>query len=284
MRDTDSSIIKEQRKLRHISQVQLGNAIGSQAMVSRIENGQILPNAQTIFTLCRELELTFDEYFSNSFGTFENITAYKCKLDFLYKTENTAEIHMLYNQITNQSPLNLKTKHRLLMIKSTLYHNSFKIANSIDQHTLFSYFDEIVNWHTYDVYLFESIINMLPAKKIKSYFLDILEQYNVDKNTTIYPDIVNSIVIKYLETSIIQQQDNISSFLLQKIEDDNFCFDANQQLFKLFLTGIYLNDDKKINNAYNVAEWLNDAYSPKIFNRISAHFLKKNIKKSSLQR
>ncbi|WP_242946542.1 helix-turn-helix transcriptional regulator [Leuconostoc mesenteroides] len=58
MREFKSNIIKEKRKLRNMSQAQLGDIVGSQAMVSRIENGQILPNAQTIFILCNKLEIT----------------------------------------------------------------------------------------------------------------------------------------------------------------------------------------------------------------------------------
>lgn len=40
MREFKSNIIKEKRKLRNMSQAQLGDIVGSQAMVSRIENGQ----------------------------------------------------------------------------------------------------------------------------------------------------------------------------------------------------------------------------------------------------
>lgn len=64
MREFKSNIIKEKRKLRNMSQAQLGDIVGSQAMVSRIENGQILPNAQTIFILCNKLEITVEEYIS----------------------------------------------------------------------------------------------------------------------------------------------------------------------------------------------------------------------------
>ncbi|MFT9471147.1 helix-turn-helix domain-containing protein, partial [Leuconostoc pseudomesenteroides] len=39
MKEFRSNIIKEKRKLRSISQAQLGDIVGSQAMVSRIENG-----------------------------------------------------------------------------------------------------------------------------------------------------------------------------------------------------------------------------------------------------
>ncbi|MGR8826218.1 helix-turn-helix transcriptional regulator [Leuconostoc citreum] len=45
----ETNIIKERRKLKNLSQKQLGAFIGSQAMVSRIESGQILPNAQSIY-------------------------------------------------------------------------------------------------------------------------------------------------------------------------------------------------------------------------------------------
>lgn len=285
MKDTSDNIIKEKRKLRNISQAQLGNIVGSQAMVSRIENGKILPNAQTIFTLCQKLEITVEEYFCNIFGPDKNITTFRNKLDYLYKQGEIDELYKIYSQYKQHASLDMETKHHMLMIKSTIYHMLFKQANEIDQNVLFSYFDEIINWQLYDIYLLESTINMLPVKKTKPYFLDILSQYSSSGEVNMYyPDIVTNIMIKYLEASILQQQNHITSFLLAKISSDDVNLNTNHQLWVLFLTGIYYNNQEKLEEAYSITEYLNDDCTAEVFNRIKIHCSKNNNKKSSFNK
>ena len=80
----ETNIIKERRKLKNLSQKQLGAFIGSQAMVSIIESGQILPNAQSIYFICKELDITIDEYFSNNFEIDFNIVNFRNKLNYKY--------------------------------------------------------------------------------------------------------------------------------------------------------------------------------------------------------
>ncbi|MDC2815565.1 helix-turn-helix domain-containing protein [Leuconostoc suionicum] len=275
MKEFKSNIIKEKRKLRNMSQAQLGDIIGSQAMVSRIENGQILPNAQTIFILCNKLEITVEEYFYSVFGPDQNTTIFKNNLDKLYMQGNIDELRKIFSHYKHHKSLNIETKHRMLIVKSTIYHLFFQSADEIDQNILFSYFDQIINWRLYDIYLFESTINMLPVKKTKSYFLDILSQYNSESNVMCYPDIITSTIIKYLETSIMQKENNVTIFLLNKLEMKKISLNTNQQLWKLFLTGIYYNNEKKIKEAYNITEYLNDVNTTHLFDRMLSYYTKK---------
>ena len=275
MREFKSNIIKEKRKLRNMSQAQLGDIVGSQAMVSRIENGQILPNAQTIFILCNKLEITVEEYFYSIFGPDQNTTTFRNNLDNLYMQGSIYELRKIFSHYKHHKSLDIETKHRMLMVQSTIYHLFFQSADEIDQNILFSYFDKIINWRLYDIYLFESTINMLPVKKTKSYFLDILSQYNSESNVMCYPDIITNTIIKYLETSIMQKENNITTFLLNKLEMEKISLNTNQQLWKLFLTGIYYNNEKKIKEAYNITEYLNDVNTTQLFDRILSYYTKK---------
>ncbi|MCT4379226.1 Rgg/GadR/MutR family transcriptional regulator [Leuconostoc falkenbergense] len=274
MKKFKSNIIKEKRKLRSISQAQLGDIVGSQAMISRIENGQILPSAQTIFILCNKLEITVEEYFYSVFGPAQTTTIFRNKLNELYLQGNIAELHKIFSQYKHHQSLDIKTKHRMLMVKSTIYHLSFKLADETDQNILFSYFDQIINWQLYDIYLFQATINMLPVKKTKLYFLDILSQYNSESNVMCYPDTIACIIIKFLETSIMQSERDMTIFLLNKLEMKKISLNTNQQLWKLFLTGIYNNNEKRIKEAYNIAEYLNDTDTTQLFDRILSYYTK----------
>ncbi|MGL5886924.1 MAG: helix-turn-helix domain-containing protein [Leuconostoc suionicum] len=68
MNNKKGSVIKEIRKIRGISQQRLGVLIGSQSMVSRIENNKTEPTDHTVFLLCNALNISFEEYFSVIFG------------------------------------------------------------------------------------------------------------------------------------------------------------------------------------------------------------------------
>ncbi|WP_080732783.1 helix-turn-helix transcriptional regulator [Leuconostoc mesenteroides] len=67
MNNKKRSIIKETRQKRGISQQQLGVLIGSQSMVSRIENNKTEPTDYTVLLLCNALNISFEEYFSTVF-------------------------------------------------------------------------------------------------------------------------------------------------------------------------------------------------------------------------
>lgn len=68
MNNKKGSVIKEIRKIRGISQQRLGVLIGSQSMVSRIENNKTEPTDHTILLLCDALNISFEEYLSAAFG------------------------------------------------------------------------------------------------------------------------------------------------------------------------------------------------------------------------
>ncbi|WP_239384847.1 helix-turn-helix transcriptional regulator [Leuconostoc mesenteroides] len=127
MREFKSNIIKEKRKLRNMSQAQLGDIVGSQAMVSRIENGQILQNAQTIFILCNKLEITVEEYFYSIFGPDQNTTTFRNNLDKLYMQGSIDELRKIFSHYKHHKSLDIETKHRMLMVQSTIFHILIKL-------------------------------------------------------------------------------------------------------------------------------------------------------------
>jgi len=83
-KDSNFNLIRERRKLKNISQSELGRIIGSQAMVSRIESGQILPNLQTIHLICKALDLTIEEYFYMYSKVGTDITDFRNDLNEKY--------------------------------------------------------------------------------------------------------------------------------------------------------------------------------------------------------
>ncbi|WP_239384846.1 hypothetical protein [Leuconostoc mesenteroides] len=73
----------------------------------------------------------------------------------------------------------------------------------------------------------------------------------------------------------MQKENNITTFLLNKLEMEKISLNTNQQLWKLFLTGIYYNNEKKIKEAYNITEYLNDVNTTQLFDRILSYYTKK---------
>ena len=64
-------------------------------------------------------------------------------------------------------------------------------------------------------------------------------------------------------------------FFLHKLEMKTISLNTNQQLWQLFLTGVYNNNEKKIKKAYNITEYLNDTDTTQLFNRILSYYNKK---------
>ncbi|AFT82441.1 helix-turn-helix domain-containing protein [Leuconostoc carnosum] len=275
MEDGRHNIIKEKRKLRNISQKQLGHIIGSQAMVSRIENGQTFPNSQSIYLICHTLDITIDEYFCSVFKTYENITIYRNELNEKYMNGDLKTLHKIYKRQQQRTSLDLKRKHFVLMARSTIYHLNFKLATLSDQNILFSYFNKVIHWQLYDICLLECTINMLPVNQVKPYFSDLLLQCVYNKNTVHYHDLIISIMIKYLETSIIQHQDTVTSFILLKIEDLEIHTNLDNKLWILFLTGIYHNNKQQMDQAYEIIKYINDPCTLHVFDRIRSYYFLK---------
>jgi len=64
----NDKIIKKIRKSRGISQKELGHLIGSQSMISRIENNQSSPTDYNLQEICQILNIPIEEYFEATFG------------------------------------------------------------------------------------------------------------------------------------------------------------------------------------------------------------------------
>jgi transcriptional regulator with XRE-family HTH domain len=273
-KDVTFNLIKERRKIKNISQSELGRIIGSQAMVSRIENGQILPNLQTIHLICKTLDLTVEEYFYTYYKIGTDMTDFRNDLDEKYMSTDTTALEQQYSDIKATNMLTLKHKHQMLMIQATIYHKAFKLASLNDQNFLLKYFDQIMRWQLYDIYLLECTLNMMPSEKIKPYISDILVQYIRTENKVYVSDIILTLIAKYLESSIVQKKDVITDWILLKLEDLKIRENSNSKIWFLFLIALYQRDTKKINQAYTVTDYLNAPYLKKKFNLIQSIYLK----------
>lgn len=273
-KDVTFNLIKERRKIKNISQSELGRIIGSQAMVSRIENGQILPNLQTIHLICKTLDLTVEEYFYTYYKIGTDMTDFRNDLDEKYMSTDTTALEQQYSDIKATNMLTLKHKHQMLMIQATIYHKTFELASSNDQNFLLKYFDQIMRWQLYDIYLLECTLNMMPPEKIKPYISDILVQYIRTENKVYVSDIILTLIAKYLESSIVQKKDVITDWILLKLEDLKIRENSNSKIWFLFLIALYQHDTKKINQAYTVTDYLNAPYLKKKFNLIQSIYLK----------
>ncbi|MBZ5961151.1 helix-turn-helix domain-containing protein [Leuconostoc gelidum subsp. gasicomitatum] len=273
-KDVTFNLIKERRKIKNISQSELGRIIGSQAMVSRIENGQILPNLQTIHLICKTLDLTVEEYFYTYYKVGTDITEFRNDLNEKYMSTNTTALEQKYSDIKATNTLTLKHKHQMLMIQATIYHKTFRLASLNDQNLLLKYFDQIMRWQLYDIYLLECTLNMMPSEKIKPYISDILVQYIRTENKVYVSDIILTLIIKYLESSIVQKKDVITDWILLKLGDLKIRENSNFKVWLLFLSALYKHDTKKINQAYTVTDYLNNPCLKKKFNLIQSIYLK----------
>ncbi|MBZ5963232.1 helix-turn-helix domain-containing protein [Leuconostoc gasicomitatum] len=272
-KDVTFNLIKERRKIKNISQSELGRIIGSQAMVSRIENGQILPNLQTIHLICKTLDLTVEEYFYAYYKIGTDMTDFRNDLDEKYMSTDTTALEQQYSDIKATNTLTLKHKHQMLMIQATIYHKEFQLASSNDQNFLLKYFDQIMRWQLYDIYLLECTLNMMPSEKIKPYISDILVQYIRTENKVYVGDIILTLIVKYLESSIVQKKDVITDWILLKLEDLKIRENSNSKVWFLFLIALYQHDTKKINQAYTVTDYLNAPYLKKKFILIQSIYL-----------
>lgn len=268
--DGNFNLIRERRKIKNISQSELGRIIGSQAMVSRIENGQILPNLQTIHLICKTLDLTVEEYFYTYYEIGTDITEFRNDLNDKYLSTDIIALEQNYLDIKSTNTLTLKHKHQMLMIQATIYHTTFKLASLNDQNSLLKYFDQIMRWQLYDIYLLECTLNMMPSEKIKPYISDILAQYIRIENKACASDIIMTLIIKYLESSIVQKKDVLTDWILLKLNDLKIKENSNSKLWLLFLTALYKHDTKKISQAYTVTDYLDNPAIKKKFDLIQS--------------
>ncbi|MGR8822219.1 helix-turn-helix domain-containing protein [Leuconostoc citreum] len=268
----ETNIIKERRKLKNLSQKQLGAFIGSQAMVSRIESGQILPNAQSIYFICKELDITIDEYFSNHFEIDFNIVNFRNKLNYKYLHNDIDGLYAMYNELKLRKILTLNNKHDILMLKATIYHTKFRIASTTYQNVLIDYFNKLISWQLYDIYLLECTVNMLPVTLVRPYISDILGQYIYETVQYNQLDNITNLIIRFFETSLLQNKPIIIEWIIKKIEDIPLEDSLTHQVWLLFLIGLYRNEQHKIDQAYTILTILDDCHLKNIFKRIALQY------------
>ncbi len=76
-----NAIIRKTRKSRGISQKELGQLIGSQSMISRIENGLTSPTDRALQQICDILNVPIVDYFDTVFDKKNNLSLLKSELE-----------------------------------------------------------------------------------------------------------------------------------------------------------------------------------------------------------
>ncbi|AIM24917.1 helix-turn-helix domain-containing protein [Melissococcus plutonius] len=104
--DSFGSIIKKIRKQQHLTQKMLSEDICSQGVLSRIENGEELPNIMVMQRLCQRLGVTMDQIMSSKSldfylvpQVFEQIAIFfrhKCYQQLINYMEESELVHYIY--------------------------------------------------------------------------------------------------------------------------------------------------------------------------------------------
>lgn len=280
MNNNHGSVIKEIRKLRGISQQQLGQLIGSQSMVSRIENNKAEPSDHTLLLLCHALNISFDEYFDMVYGTHASDT--ERLFDFVsqaYKTNNQNDLKKLYIsslQAIKRNPDDVSLFHKYMVVKATLYHLDFKLTTELEQNRLIDYFFQVPKWQYYDLRILEHTLYVIDVDKIKPYITEIIYQDNFDHFSEAVSNTVGQIIINLLEASIMQKKYHVTKYLLTQVplwqpKSKNFKF----QTWLLFWTGFFeqqqnitANTHEKIEQAYQIATYVDSQETLKMFDRL----------------
>ena len=271
-----NAIIRKTRKSRGISQKELGQLIGSQSMISRIENGLTSPTDRALHQICDILNVPIVDYFDTVFDKKNNLSLLKSELEQAYLDQNKIKLKKICESIKIMSahrPNDVALRHFFLMTKSTMYHLDFNIASASIQQEIIDYFFGIENWQYYDLCLFFFVANMISVEHIQPYVTDIIEQYVqkiMSQNTA---RMVAPVLIMILEASIVQHQYHLTSELLGKIApltfyQQNFEF----QTWLLFWEGIFENDVQKIDDAYGITHRLHINTTKLLFDHILTHY------------
>ncbi|CUW09721.1 helix-turn-helix domain-containing protein [Leuconostoc inhae] len=152
-----NAIIRKTRKSRGISQKELGQLIGSQSMISRIENGLTSPTDRALQQICDILNVPIVDYFDTVFDKKNNLSLLKSELEQAYLDQNKIKLKKICESIKIMSahrPNDVALRHFFLMTKSTMYHLDFNIASASIQQEIIDYFFGIENWQYYDLCLF----------------------------------------------------------------------------------------------------------------------------------
>ncbi|MBZ6001299.1 MAG: helix-turn-helix domain-containing protein [Leuconostoc gelidum] len=271
-----NSIIRKTRKSRGISQKELGQLIGSQSMISRIENGLTSPTDYALQQICDILNVPIVDYFDTVFDKKNDLSLLKAELEQAFVNQNKMRLEKICESIKVMSanrPNDVALRHFFLMAKSTMYHLDFNIASASIQQEITDYFFGIENWQYYDLCLFFFVANMISVEHIQSYITDIIEQYVQKIMSPNTSRMVAPVLIVILEASIVQHQYHLTSDLLDKIApltfyQQNFEF----QTWLLFWEGIFEDNVQKINDAYDITHRLHIVTTKSLFDRILTHY------------
>lgn len=268
----NGELIRKTRQKRGMSQAKLGALIGSQSMVSRIENNQTDPSDQTVLMLCDALMITFEEYFYSIFDKKQSkLSALANQLEIIDHNNDGVMLDKLYVLTQSQSrsqPDNLLNRHLFLMTKATKYHLKKQLAPHAIQDELVDYFFDIENWQYYDILLFSRIVYMVPVNRLSPYIKDILNQYRQHELSTHSERTLKKVINNLLEASVVQNNYTFTQHLINQLKSMAILTDdLTLQTWLLFWQGVILSDNTLIANAYQVTSILHQKSMLKRFNK-----------------
>lgn len=268
----NGELIRKTRQKRGMSQAKLGALIGSQSMVSRIENNQTDPSDQTVLMLCDALMITFEEYFYSIFDKKQSkLSALANQLEIIDHNNDGVMLDKLYVLTQSQSrsqPDNLLNRHLFLMTKATKYHLKKQLAPHTIQDELVDYFFDIENWQYYDILLFSRIVYMVPVNRLSPYIKDILNQYRQHELSTHSERTLKKVINNLLEASVVQNNYTFTQHLINQLKSMAILTDdLALQTWLLFWQGVILSDNTLIANAYQVTSILHQKSMLKHFNK-----------------
>ncbi|CCF27951.1 Predicted transcriptional regulator [Leuconostoc citreum LBAE E16] len=268
----NGELIRKTRQKRGMSQAKLGALIGSQSMVSRIENNQTDPSDQTVLMLCDALMITFEEYFYSIFDKKQSkLSALANQLEIIDHNNDGVMLDKLYVLTQSQSrsqPDSLLNRHLFLMTKATKYHLKKQLAPHAIQDELVDYFFDIKNWQYYDILLFSRIVYMVPVNRLSPYIKDILNQYRQHELSTHSERTLKKVINNLLEASVVQNNYTFTQHLINQLKSMAILTDdLALQTWLLFWQGVILSDNTLIANAYQVTSILHQKSMLKRFNK-----------------
>lgn len=268
----NGELIRKTRQKRGMSQAKLGALIGSQSMVSRIENNQTDPSDQTVLMLCDALMITFEEYFYSIFDKKQSkLSALANQLEIIDHNNDGVMLDKLYVLTQSQSrsqPDSLLNCHLFLMTKATKYHLKKQLAPHAIQDELVDYFFDIENWQYYDILLFSRIVYMVPVNRLSPYIKDILNQYRQHELSTHSERTLKKVINNLLEASVVQNNYTFTQHLINQLKSMAILTDdLALQTWLLFWQGVILSDNTLIANAYQVTSILHQKSMLKRFNK-----------------
>lgn len=167
--------LRKHRKEKGLKLLQLSNLTKiSMPMLSKIENGRIIPTIPTLFLIINQLNLPLDEFFSglyekSEFPGFIHIpqSAYVPYV----KEENAAgfEYYSIMEHVVDRGPiqislLHLQPKSRRASVKTSAYEFIFLISGSIK----YSIGEKVIELHAGDSLFFNGSVAHRPLNDSKN--------------------------------------------------------------------------------------------------------------------